>query len=146
MWSANNLRSKRFEKTIYIKLLHVIFKFLEPNPSRAIIDFLWIHRSLWSYIYTDGRQTGPPPKIIKNRLNFAHSEKFENRRKNGVFTWFWTKIDPLPVYGGQKKSEKTTKNADEVSGFFGVFWSKSQYMGPQNHQKSWFLPTPPLRL
>ena len=27
----------------------------------------------------------PPPKIIKNRLNFAPSEKFQKSSKNGVF-------------------------------------------------------------
>ena len=64
-------------------------------------------------------------------------------------TGFLTKI---PVYGGSKKPKKITKNDDKVSGFFGVFWSKSQYMGPSKPPKPpktvvlVCLPTPPLRL
>ena len=42
------------------------------NRSRSTIDFLWTNRSCF-LVYTIG-PAGPPPKIIKNRLNFAHKQ------------------------------------------------------------------------
>ena len=93
-----------------------------------------------------------PPKIIKNRLNFAHSKICKKRcflpdfdPKTGFFTNF-------PVYRGPKFSKKTTKNDDEVLGFFAIFWSKSQYMGPLQTPKTTqnrgfgLFSYPPLRL
>ena len=66
-----------------------------------------------------------PPKIIKNRWNFALSEKFKFRPKNHDFcpkTGFFTKF---PVYTGQKLTKKIVKNPDTSSAFFALFRSKS---------------------
>ena len=50
--------------------------------------------------------------------------------KNHIFCRILPKIHDFPVYKGSKITKKIAKNADEVSGFFHIFWSKSQYMGP----------------
>ena len=46
-------------------------KKLAPNRSRSVIDFLWITRS---NIHVSTKVQMDPPKIIKNRLNFALSK------------------------------------------------------------------------
>ena len=89
-----------------------------------------------------------PPKIIKNRLNFAHSEICEKSRFLTLFgeKYHFSRISGLiPRISGP---QKVSKNTDEVSGFFAIFWSKSQYMGPPKVPKTMLFELfgPPLRL
>ena len=61
---------------IYEKMMVKHLVFGPPKPPKMVL-----FRSFWT-----------PPKIIKNRLNFAHSEKFIKSTKNGVFITPTTKI------------------------------------------------------
>ena len=98
----------------------------------------WIYEIVNLQVFPVFGRPATHPKIIKNRLNFAHSKI---RQK----PWFLPDFDPktgvftdFPVYGGSKFTKKTSKNDDGVSGFFVIFWPKSQYMGPPKPPKSWF--------
>ena len=65
------------------------------KPSRSVIDNLWITDRASPYIRSVQLD---PPKIIKNRLNFALSEKLIKPVKITIFTRFLVKNDLFPVY------------------------------------------------
>ena len=103
------------------------------KPSRSVIDNLWITDRASPYIRSVQLD---PPKIIKNRLNFALSEKLIKPVKITIFTRFLVKNDLFPVYRvlfpvypNLKKSQKTLMR---YQGFLTIFSPKSQYMGLQN--------------
>ena len=110
-------------KFIYRDYYHQLWNLKRTDPSPHGTYFPWIidpcvYPYIWGLL--------PPPKIIKNRLNFAPSKKPLKTTKNRVFYLILGKIVIFPVYTGQKRPKKTLKNPDTSSAFFEDFSSKNR--------------------